>query len=305
MMAKLMPSTSLLVSMCLVWSCLSCLPNIGQRQSRTTTQSSMEQKLRWMRMGALCCGDNKQDKNESTITHLPACQSFKLLQVPSNIKHLRKHSWHVMHLISPPHLGRYKLTLRRCWSEPSWICSQGRHQSTCWWKQAKWWSKLQWQSNQDKQRVNHKTARKSMVQQTTSWPYWHTFSPILSLDNEDLEEISTLTDDDQAELMSWHFCLGHLPSYQLKQFSKNDKIPKKLAKTMPPLCAGCLFGAMTKVPWQPKDGDTGKQVFKATKAGRVVSVDQMISTQKGFIVPLKSKLTKHCYKAATIFVYHF
>ncbi|KAL7481171.1 hypothetical protein ACHAW6_007756 [Cyclotella cf. meneghiniana] len=62
---------------------------------------------------------------------------------------------------------------------------------------------------------------------------------------------------------------------------------------------------MTKVPWQTKGNESGKQVFKATRPGQVVSVDQMISTQPGFVAQLKGKLTVQCYKAATIFVDHF
>jgi hypothetical protein len=62
---------------------------------------------------------------------------------------------------------------------------------------------------------------------------------------------------------------------------------------------------MTKVPWQTKGNKSGKQVFKATRPGQVVSVDQMISTQPGFVAQLKGKLTVQCYKAATIVVDHF
>ena len=47
-----------------------------------------------------------------------------------------------------------------------------------------------------------------------------TFSPTPLLDNEDLQEISTSADDNQAELMQWHFCLGHLPFNQLKELAK-------------------------------------------------------------------------------------
>ncbi len=53
--------------------------------------------------------------------------------------------------------------------------------------------------------------------------------------------------DEQAELMRWHYRLGHLPFSRLKQLAINGKIPKKLAKVAPPKCAGCLFGAMTKI----------------------------------------------------------
>ncbi len=46
-------------------------------------------------------------------------------------------------------------------------------------------------------------------------------------------------------------------------------------------------------------------MFVATKAGQCVSVDQMISTQVGFIAQLKGTLTKNRYTAATIFVDHY
>jgi hypothetical protein len=60
---------------------------------------------------------------------------------------------------------------------------------------------------------------------------------------------------------------------------------------------------MTKVPW--KGGETSSKVFMATKTGQCVSVNQMISTQVGFIAQLKGTLIKKCYTAATIFVDHY
>jgi hypothetical protein len=77
----------------------------------------------------------------------------------------------------------------------------------------------------------------------------------------------------------------------LKELAKNGEIPNKLAKMTPPRCAGCLFGAMTKVLWRTKGSNFNQQVFKAKRPGQVVSVDQMISTQPGFATQLKGKLT--------------
>ena len=130
-------------------------------------------------------------------------------------------------------------------------------------------------------------------------------SPAPNLADHELLKLNTSASDDQAELMRWHCRLGHLSFDKLKQLAKNGEIPKKLAKTTSPRCAGCLFGAMTKVPWRTKGNESGKQVFKATRPGQVVSVDQMISTQLGFVAQLKGKLTVQCYKAATVFVDHF
>jgi hypothetical protein len=59
---------------------------------------------------------------------------------------------------------------------------------------------------------------------------------------------------------------------------------------------------MTKVLWRGQE--TSWEVFVATKAGQCVSVDQLISTQVGFIAQLKGTLTKKRYTAATVFVDH-
>ena len=113
-----------------------------------------------------------------------------------------------------------------------------------------------------------------------------TFSPTEHLDEVDQLELGTEAGDPQAELMRWHYRLGHLPFNDLKELAENGEIPKKLAKVNPPKCAGCLFGAMTKVPWRTKGKESGKQVFNASRPGQVVSVDQMISTQPGFVAQL-------------------
>ena len=111
--------------------------------------------------------------------------------------------------------------------------------------------------------------------------------------------------DDQAELMRWHYRLGHLPFAKLKQLALHGKIPKKLALLNPPKCAGCLFGAMTKIPWRGKEPKSSHKVFTATKPGETVSVDQMVSTEVGFFAQLKGKLTKKRYRCCTIFVDHY
>jgi hypothetical protein len=111
--------------------------------------------------------------------------------------------------------------------------------------------------------------------------------------------------DDQAELMRWHYRLGHASFSALKQMAKIGKIPKKLAKVDPSKCAGCLFGAMTKIPWRGKESKASHEVFVATKPGECISVDQMESTQVGFHAQMTGKLTKRRYRGATIFVDHY
>jgi hypothetical protein len=87
--------------------------------------------------------------------------------------------------------------------------------------------------------------------------------------------------------------------------AQNGKIPKKFAKVLPSKCAGCLFGAMTKIPWRGKVSKASHEVFVATKLGKCVLVDQMVSTQVGFYAQMTSKLTTRRYRGATIFVNHF
>ena len=130
-----------------------------------------------------------------------------------------------------------------------------------------------------------------------------TFDPTPQL--EDDEQHHHVATDDQAELMRWHHRLGHLSFAKLKKLATFGEIPKRLAKIKPPVCAGCLFGAMTKVPWRGKEGASDHAVFEATAPGQIVSVDQMISTQVGFIAQLKGALTKKRYTAATVFTDHY
>jgi hypothetical protein len=111
--------------------------------------------------------------------------------------------------------------------------------------------------------------------------------------------------DEQAELMRWHYCLRHLLFSRLKQLAINGEIPKKLAKVAPPKCAGCLFGAMTKIPLRGKETKSSHEVFVATKPEECVSVDQITSTELGFVAQLKGKLTKKRYRCATVFVDHY
>ncbi|KAL7477391.1 hypothetical protein ACHAW6_003196, partial [Cyclotella cf. meneghiniana] len=127
-----------------------------------------------------------------------------------------------------------------------------------------------------------------------------TLSPQPSNRGDSLLEASSLS----AELARWHFRLGHLPYDKLRELAKRGEIPKKLKDAIPPKCAGCLFGAMTKVPWRTK-GQNQSNVFVATYPGQCTSVDQFQSSQAGFVAQLKGKLTTRRYYYGTVFVDHF
>jgi hypothetical protein len=131
-----------------------------------------------------------------------------------------------------------------------------------------------------------------------------TFDPSPPLTKEDKYSLST--PNNQAELMRWHYHLGHKPFLHLKVLALNGEIPKRLAHVRSPRCAGCLFGVMTKVPWCTK-GHCNKDhlVFAATKPGECVSVDHMQSTEPGFYGQAKWALTKTRFCNATIFINHY
>jgi hypothetical protein len=107
------------------------------------------------------------------------------------------------------------------------------------------------------------------------------FNPSPPLAKED--EYSCSAPNNQAELMRWHYRLGHEPFSRLKVLALNGEIPTRLTHVRPPQCAGCLFGAMTKVPWRTKGHrDKDHPIFVATKPGECISIDHMQSTEPGF-----------------------
>jgi hypothetical protein len=130
------------------------------------------------------------------------------------------------------------------------------------------------------------------------------YDPSPPLTKED--EYCVAVPNNQAEFMPWHYRLGHEPFARLKSLAENGKIPKLLARIRPPRCAGCLYGAMTKVPWCSKgQRDSTHPVLAATKLEECVSLDHMQSTEPGFYGQSKGILTKTRYRNATIFVDHY
>jgi hypothetical protein len=122
---------------------------------------------------------------------------------------------------------------------------------------------------------------------------------------EEDKEFQLAAANNQAKLMRWHYRLGHLSFAKLNMLAKNGEIPCRLAKVPAPKCMGCLFGAMTKLPWRGKESKSSHEVFVATKPGECISVDHMISMQVGFFAQFKGKLTSKWYHAMSIFVDHF
>ena len=82
----------------------------------------------------------------------------------------------------------------------------------------------------------------------------------------------------QDDLLRWHYRLGYLSFKIIKAMAEVGLLPKKLAKSPIPKCAGCMFAAMTKKPWRTKGRNTGGQVgriLKITRPGQCVSVNML------------------------------
>ncbi len=94
-----------------------------------------------------------------------------------------------------------------------------------------------------------------------------TFNPTPPLEED--KEFYLSAADDQAELMRWHYRLGHLSFPKLKLLAKNSEIPRRLAKIPPLKCAGCLIGAMTKLPWRDQKVEILSQGIHRDQAGGV------------------------------------
>ncbi len=129
-----------------------------------------------------------------------------------------------------------------------------------------------------------------------------TFNPSPSL--EEAKEFSIKAPDNQAELMHWYYCLGHLVFKKIQQPACHGKNPMRLANVHALRCASCLFGAMTKALWRGKECKNKHTVFTATKPGECFSIDHLQSTEPGLFGQTKGTLTKTHYKNAMIFVNH-
>ena len=85
-------------------------------------------------------------------------------------------------------------------------------------------------------------------------------------------------------------------------------LPKNLSKDPIHNCAGCMFAAMIKKPWNYKWENTGGRfglIIKITRPGKCISFDILESPQVGFIARIKGRLTKKRYIYATIVVDQF
>ena len=122
----------------------------------------------------------------------------------------------------------------------------------------------------------------------------------LQPDDEDVQDMTA-----QAQLLAWHYRLGHIPFEKIRQMAKRGDLPAALASCKVPRCAACHFGKQTRRSWRSKAPVNRNKIPPVTAPGSVVSIDQMISATPGLIAQMKGFITRKRYTVTTVFVDQF
>jgi hypothetical protein len=130
------------------------------------------------------------------------------------------------------------------------------------------------------------------------------------LSMEDDDEEATQQDhahskDPSAQLLHWHYRLGHLPFKTIQAMAHRGQLPSSLKNCKVPQCAACLYGKATKRPWRTRAAPNKVTPTVVNGPGDCVSVDQLISSTPGLIAQISGWLTRQRYTATTVFVDHY
>ncbi|CAB9519768.1 unknown protein [Seminavis robusta] len=103
-------------------------------------------------------------------------------------------------------------------------------------------------------------------------------------------EVEPVADDrylkyrtDQADILAWHYRLGHLSFERIRKLAERGDLPSKLASARAPKCSSCMFGKATRRPWRARTPSNQALPLSADAPGAIVGVDQMILPTPGFI----------------------
>jgi hypothetical protein len=117
------------------------------------------------------------------------------------------------------------------------------------------------------------------------------------------QDDATSTLASQANLLGWHYRLGHLPFASICLMAAKGEIPKGLATCQISLCQSCLYGRATKKPWQTKAQPN--KIRTVMRPGECVSVNQLESPVPELKGQNNGYFFRERYKVATIFVDYF
>lgn len=108
-----------------------------------------------------------------------------------------------------------------------------------------------------------------------------------------------------AEIMLWHYRLGHIPFSRLQTMAKAGILPRRLSDCRLPKCASCIYGKMTRRAKRSKNESSKIAARTVTGPGSCISVDQLESRTMGLIGHMKGTPTVQRYRCATVYVDHF
>lgn len=112
-------------------------------------------------------------------------------------------------------------------------------------------------------------------------------------------------DTPQAELLAWHYQLGHLPFAWIKSMAERGYLPARLGKCKAPRCAACMFGKAMHRAWRMRAPVNAFSPPPVTAPGNVIGINQLVSSTPGLIAQMHGFLTREWYKVTTMFVDYF
>jgi hypothetical protein len=108
-----------------------------------------------------------------------------------------------------------------------------------------------------------------------------------------------------AEILLWHYRLGHIPFSRLQTMAKDGLLPRRLSDCRLPKCASCIYGKMTRRAKRTENEASKIEARTVTGPGACVSVDQLESSMLGLIGHMKGIPTVQRYRCATVYVDHY
>jgi hypothetical protein len=108
----------------------------------------------------------------------------------------------------------------------------------------------------------------------------------------------------QADLLAWHYRLGHLSFDRIYKLAERGDLPGHLKKAKQPKCAACMYGKAHRRQWRTKAPLNQSRIPPVKRPGDVVGIDQLISPTPGFVAQMRGILTSKRYTATTVFVDH-
>jgi len=107
----------------------------------------------------------------------------------------------------------------------------------------------------------------------------------------------------QQEWLRWHERLNHMSSTQMRRLLEKGVLPKLFSKLHAiPLCLSCAFGESKRKVWRTKDGFGSIRKADHLAPGKLVCIDQLISSQLGLVPQASGYLTASRIWACNIFL---